>query len=350
MISPKEFIFLSAQQGLKILNKNQEMPSGHNGPYFDEETPVRNNAHWAMLFLKAFSLSKNKDYLLAAKKCISFLKNSINENHVFKCRMKKGKDKVNGLIGQAWAIEPLGFIQKYEPDSEALQMAIKLIRQHKYDKNISLWYKSNLKGQNDGLDFTFNHQLWFTAIASKFSKYDNEIDLLCLDFLNNINKNIQIDKSGRILQSIKINILESQFKPFLKKFLRRKQYLYNKLKEIGYHGFNTYAFALLYQSYPQNKFWNSDIFNKVINYLSSNEFSKNIRRTKYGFPYNPPGIEILATSKIFAEKFEFDLDLVDDLWNHQMKVSFNKESGLLSEGSFDKNTNMARAYEVILCL
>ena len=37
--------------------------------------------------------------------------------------MKEGKDKVNGLIGQAWAIEPLGFIQEYESDSEALHIA-----------------------------------------------------------------------------------------------------------------------------------------------------------------------------------------------------------------------------------
>ena len=175
-----------------------------------------------MLFLKAFSLSKNKDYLLAAKKCISFLKNSVNENNIFECRTKEGKDKVNGLIGQAWAIEPLGFIQKFESDSEALQIATKLIKQHKYEKNISLWFKSNLKGEEDGLDYTFNHQLWFTAIAAKFSKFDDEIDLNCLNFLNNLYKNIQIDKSGRILQSIKISFLESQIKPFLKRFLKEK--------------------------------------------------------------------------------------------------------------------------------
>ena len=350
MISPKELIFLSAQKGLKILDENEQMPPGHNGPYFDEETPVRNNAHWAMLFLKAFSLSKNKDYLIAARKCISFLKNSINENYIFECRMKEGKDKVNGLIGQAWAIEPLGFIQEYESDSEALHIAKKLIKQHKYDKNISLWFKSNLKGQEDGLDYTFNHQLWFTAIASKFSKFDDEIDLNCLDFLNNLYKNIQIDKSGRILQSIKINFLESQIKPFLKRFLRRERHFYNLMKEIGYHGFNTYAFALLFQSYPNHDFWISDLFKKILDYFSSTEFSKNIKKTKYGFPYNPPGIEVLATSKVFGETFEFDLDFVTDLWNHQIAVSLNKDSGLLSEGSFDKNTNMARAYEAILCI
>ena len=122
------------------------------------------------------------------------------------------------------------------------------------------------------------------------------------------------------------------------------------MKEIGYHGFNTYAFALLFQSYPNHDFWISDLFKKILKYLSSTEFSKNIKRTKYGFPYNPPGIEVLATSKVFGEVFEFDLDFVDDLWNHQIEVSFNRDRGLLSEGSFDKNTNMARAYEAILCL
>ena len=38
MITPKELILLSAQKGLKILNENEQMPPGHNGPYFDQET------------------------------------------------------------------------------------------------------------------------------------------------------------------------------------------------------------------------------------------------------------------------------------------------------------------------
>ena len=67
-LTPKELILNCSQIGLKILSQNKNMPSGHNGPYLDPETPVRNNAHWAMLFIKSFSLTKDEKYLLAAKK------------------------------------------------------------------------------------------------------------------------------------------------------------------------------------------------------------------------------------------------------------------------------------------
>ena len=66
--------------------------------------------------------------------------------------------------------------------------------------------------------------------------------------------------------------------------------------------------------------------------------------------FSPSSVADSNLSVIFGDVFEFNLDFVDDLWNHQIEVSFNRESGLLSEGSFDKNTNMARAYEAILCL
>ena len=349
-LTPKELILNCSQIGLKILSQNKNMPSGHNGPYLDPETPVRNNAHWAMLFIKSFSLTKDEKYLLAAKKCINFLKETINDNYMFECRLKKGKDSVNGLIGQAWAIEPFAFIQKYDEDMQALELGINLINNHKYDESKSLWFKNNLEGQPDNLDFTFNHQLWFAAVASKLGKYDQKIEANCKDFLENIEKNIQIHKSGRIIQGLRINFFESSFKPFLKKFIRKKQYNYNLYKEIGYHAFNTYAFGLLYKSFPKHSFWDTDIFKKIIKYLDSIDYLEKIYESKYGFPYNPPGIEVLATSMVFKDKYRFNSEIIKHLWEHQMKMSINKENGLFMEGSFDKNTHMARAYEAILCI
>ena len=55
------------------------------------------------------------------------------------------------------------------------------------------------------------------------------------------------------------------------------------MKEIGYHGFNTYAFALLFQSYPNHDFWISDLFKKILDYFSSTEFSKKYKKNKIWF-------------------------------------------------------------------
>ena len=47
-------IFLdSCKRALKLQNPKGEMPAGHNGPYQDPETPIRNTAHWIVSFAKA---------------------------------------------------------------------------------------------------------------------------------------------------------------------------------------------------------------------------------------------------------------------------------------------------------
>ena len=52
---------------VKIQNKDGSLPEGHNGPYFDQETPVRNTAHWLITFSRCYHLTddikfKNKVY------------------------------------------------------------------------------------------------------------------------------------------------------------------------------------------------------------------------------------------------------------------------------------------------
>ncbi len=80
--TPNEIILNSANWGIKYLQKHDHMPAGHNGPYIDKETPVRNSAHWGMIFLKAYQLTDDKTYLDQAKKCVDFLCKHLDENGI----------------------------------------------------------------------------------------------------------------------------------------------------------------------------------------------------------------------------------------------------------------------------
>jgi hypothetical protein len=85
--------------------------SGHNGPYNDPETPMRNYGHWLITFSKCFELTGEQIYLNKIKEFAEYL---ISDNarpfgYSFHHRSKESKDKCNGLIGQAWVFEALAF-------------------------------------------------------------------------------------------------------------------------------------------------------------------------------------------------------------------------------------------------
>jgi hypothetical protein len=326
------------------------MPSGQNGPYQDPETPVRNNAHWAMIFIKAYELKPNNKYLNAAVRCVNYLKSMITEGTpVFYCRSKLGKDNTNGLIGQAWAIEPFMAIQKFSKDKQLQDVGINVIKKHFFDEKKSLWKVCDQFGNPTKFDHTFNHQLWFAAVSSFYGEHDHDIDDTINQFMNGIEKNLILRSNGRIGQAIFINSLDSYIKPLVKKFIRKEQTNYMKLKEVGYHAFNTYAFIMLHKNYPNHKFWEGIKFKQIIKYLNSKEYKSEIYKSKYGFAYNPPSYEVFATSLYFRDIYQIEEKFISELWSHQIKLSWDKDLKIMSEGSFDKNTHIARSYECALC-
>ena len=62
----------SAIKALTLQHEDGSMPAGHNGPYFDLETPVRNTGHWLMTFLKVYSITKKKIFFNAAQKALDY--------------------------------------------------------------------------------------------------------------------------------------------------------------------------------------------------------------------------------------------------------------------------------------
>ena len=56
-----EIISLSASSALKLQRDDGSMPPGWNGPYRQQETPVRNTAHWLITFLKAYEITEDRE-------------------------------------------------------------------------------------------------------------------------------------------------------------------------------------------------------------------------------------------------------------------------------------------------
>lgn len=346
----REIFIKSCSEGLKLQSKNGEMPSGHNGSYHDKETPIRNTSHWIISFSKAYKLTQDIVYYKAIEKALKFLKLEEwrPQGKTFYCREKEGKDKCNGLIGQAWVIE--GLIRGYETtgDKEALELSAEVFKKLPFDNDRGIWRRVEPDGTVLGYDFTFNHQLWFAMSGFLILKHKDEpeINRTCNSFMEKISDNLKLHINGRIGQSMRMSFMQDVVKASAKKLLRREQVKYMKLKEIGYHAFNTHAFSKIKATFPDLDFFKTKLYEKIINYLCSEEYLKGILVSNYGYPYNPPGFEVLFTYHQNKELLNKEKESIHNLLKIQIENHFNKESMDFSLNVHDQKTSAARMYEL----
>lgn len=357
-----EVIVQSADAGLQHQQPNGSMPAGKNGPYGDQETPVRNTSHWILSFLKAYDITENDKFLTAADRCSEYLLSNDARPHgkTFYHRNTANKDFCNGLIGQAWTIEALSAASDSLGVPALQDTAEEVFLLHPFDDNLGLWRVVEIDGQIFDYDKTFNHQLWFAASASTLQtkKSHSRVN----KFLDNIDQNIRLYSDGLIFHGLSRRFSFEDIMRFvaypsnyqlyfskLKDIARRFHPNINRFdelrcKSIGYHSFNTYAFAILKENLPTHDFWKSPIMEKILKYSSSKSYKKNIIGNKYGYPYNPPGLENAYTIEVF------DNDSTDELrrWlNSQFEKTLNRESWLMNRATPDPKTSAARIYESI---
>lgn len=75
MIKLWDLIVKSAERGKELQAEDGHMPAGHNGPHNDQETPVRNTAHWCITFLKVYEWTGKSEFKKAAKQAADYLIN-----------------------------------------------------------------------------------------------------------------------------------------------------------------------------------------------------------------------------------------------------------------------------------
>lgn len=257
------------------LEVNGFILSGHNGPYYDFETPVRNTAHWLIIFSYYYEKTENKKYYEAVERCGNYLisKTARPMNSSFYCRFGGNKDFSNGVIGSAWAIEGLVSAYKITKKKKYIEVAEEVFLMHPFNDEDKLWKVINVDGSLRDYDLTFNHQLWFAASGTiLLSAKDNlEIRRRCEVFFENLTKIYKVRKNGLIKHHIFLsrNKIE-KFKNILKvsrgiliKLRLKKSIIY---KENGYHLFNMYAFSLIKEHGYKLDLFESDSFEKSLNY------------------------------------------------------------------------------------
>jgi hypothetical protein len=312
------------------------MPSGHNGPWNDQDTPVRNTANWLKTFLFVYNKTKDKRFLFASEKALNYLLSGKARpfNATFYCRNGNNKNKTNGLIGQAWTLEALIDYYNFSRNYKILNIIEDIFLLHKFDYENGLWYEMNLDGSVNQFCRTYNQQLWFATIASEISPLPKKIRKKINIFINNLEKNTHIYING---------LIKHRFPPkndnFFKKAKRRRE---EKELSIGYHSFNLYAFAILKKRYPDHFFWKSKKFQKILEYTQSLNYKKNLVYNKYSFSYNVTGVEVALALNTFKEGKK---NLEQEWLEKQFRNHYNIETNLMELNTSDPETLSARIYE-----
>ena len=349
-ISVHELLKLSAEHALSIQAGDGSFPSGHNGPYNDPETPVRNTAHWLFLLASLYAGTGQNRWKSAGKKAIHYLLSpeARPAGKTFLCRNKTGKDRCNGLIGQAWVMESLIQAAEAFKRQDCYKLAEEIFLLHPWDNNIGIWHRVEVDGTVLGYDSTFNHQLWFAAAVGLLGTTPEARERTEV-FLDKIAQHVQLYDDGVIYHSSTMGMLtsylESGLQPFLRELKSRVKgnAMKNKLydKSVGYHGFNLYALAMLKAAFPDAPVWESEKFSRLITAHRDKTFARNVQNSIFGYRYNLSGIEIAyAVETFFQNKKEAAF------WvNRQFEETFLDRQRPLSRGVSDPETAAARIYQ-----
>jgi hypothetical protein len=345
-----EIILQTSHAALQLQQGDGSFPGGHNGPYHDYETPVRNTAHWLITILKAFEISDEPDFIDSALRAVQYLLSPSARpmGATFFCRTNPEKDFCNGVMGQAWVIEALAIAGMKLNDPRCIEVAQNVFMLHPFDREAGLWRRVNVDGSYNSFDMTFNHQLWFAASGAMLDNdlINSEISL----FIDHaMEYNLSLDPSGRIIHGISRPFAKNNKRHALMSFFRRPKHANIEntqatQKEIGYHAFNMYAFSMLKQRMPELPFWQSSKFLSALGFINNEEFIAGLENNIYGYPYNPPGFEVALTIQEFSTYLSFSKSR--EWWvEQQLRRCYDTEKKMLSRSTEDEKTLSARFYE-----
>jgi hypothetical protein len=361
-----ELLVNTALSGLQLQQENGSIPGGHNGPWNDLDTPVRTTAHWGMTFFKAFEITGNTRFCEAAIAACDYLisRESRPYGRTFYCRDTKGrKSMCNGLIGQAWAVEPLLLIGEALAQKKYLNVAIKVLEDHPYCEKRHGWSNVEIDGTILSFQYTFNQQVWFAAMAFLAGNRSQILRDRALDFYHNMPHLVEFLESylfKHIYQPNKypkIYPLQVTYQLIksMKGFLAKtgNQPSIHVLSE-GYHAFILYGLAMVENSKPEilgdSQSENGQLIQNAIDYALMKYPFGLLGKNEYAWSYNPIGIEMAYILHVFGPRMNFSDNTYanPETWlKLQFQHYFDRNSALMNRNTSDGNILAARIYEAV---
>lgn len=339
----------AADHALAVQGNDGAFPAGHNGPYHDPETPVRNTAHLLFLLASLHLRNPRAEYRRAGEAAADYLLSDRarpcgkTSHH----RDKPGKDRCNGLIGQAWVIEALVQASKAFQRPDCYVAAEQLFLLHPWNASTALWQRVDVDGTLLPYDNTFNHQLWFAAAAAQLDSTPQAMTRAAR-FLERVARQVQTYPDGVIFHGSALGRLTDHLRNGPGEFVqqlrsrrskgRQRAALYDK--SAGYHAFNLYAYAMLRQALPDASIWGSELVPRLLAACDTPSYQAALERSAFGYRYNVTGIELAYACAVFGAGEA----RVRHWLMQQVRHTGAPDGQLLARDASDPNTAAARIY------
>ena len=347
-----QLIVDSAHMGLGLQGENGSFPKGTNGPYKDDDTYVRTTAHWAILQYKAYEITGQSEYEVSARKACDYIVSNECRPYgfTFHCRNGNNKDKCNGLIGQAWAVEALILIGKKTGDSSYLDCVSDLFSCIRYDWKRHKWLLTGVDGTILPVCRTLNQQIWMSTMAlAGGTSIQEELEEKATDFFQNLCRTSKVCKNDLLWHKLNLSVKELAPHRVVSDILHRKRIT---KQSVGYLSFILFGLALAYDYSSQYSFWKQEHLKTMLKnaylYIKNRKpFGSGSDGTDYRWGYNPVGIEMAYFIQVFNSFLR--LDESDDevlYWlNMQINHHFDFEGKAMSKNTVDKAILSSRLYE-----
>jgi hypothetical protein len=352
-INVKSIIINTAQSAIFRQDALGFFDSGHNGPWNQEETPIRVTAHYAILLAKAYEITKEEKFKTSSMKAVDAILSSKyrHKNDGFICFKNKKKDPYNALIGQSWVLEALYLVGDLLHLEKYILEAHRIIKLHTYHKKLHLWLTFDRNHQMKRLQMTLNQQLFFNSVVMLISKKIKDQQLLeaTFDFINHLEQHIMEYDDGLIHHHLKPRVFNTSKTIIKKLFMPQYHTKYLEFVRMLSEGYVSFVMQSMVILSIDKELLKKTIkskhtlikkllgFVKVFPYYESNN-------NDYLYQYNPYGFEVSSFLSFFDEN---QGKLIKHLLELQIIKHYDFKLHRMSLNTKDSNTLSARIYELI---
>lgn len=334
-------------------------PGGHNGPYFDLESPARNSAHWLGTLSIAHRLTGDERYRTAGAGLSRYLQTrspAIDGTTVHRQRFPK--DWTNGVIGPAWVSEGLVPAARCFAEEEALAAGAHNLRALPFDLERGLWRTLDPATRTSVIDQTVNHQLYCTAVAAEFSE-DRILQERVGTFIEvGLPQLLRTGPSGHIehhaargrgaiLRRATLKQLLGRTWPLLGRTAMRPGSVQDPAaRDLGYHLFTLYSYFRLAKSASRPDLLERGVVAEAMAALPALVASKSFEGNAFTYGYNVPGFELPFVALVAKDAEETLHSASLDALDVQLALTLEPTTGLLTRATTDPLVLAARGYEL----